>query len=390
MGTKLTPEVLSDWERKHRGRLRAIAILSPLAGLLVGLILIGWINYLFEPPTKTDYVVQATHGQSGLLYSTATDPTTGLGVSAPIWQLLVRTDIPAIYVKSGTADTAWTMLGFGNATTPGGPWGDGNDGTVVVSSPITLARDMYYKNLTLNSTLNTGGFMIYIQNFLTGTGTITNAGNTGGNGTAVAGGISGVGGATGTLPGGQAGGQGGFFSQGNPGASTGTRFFPYATNGVAGGTGGGSPTGGAGGTNAIAAATNGSVEVTPFAVIGRWSQAYTTQILIGAGGGGGRSNATTCGGGGGGGGGGWVSVAAHYWTGSVTIDAHGGTGGNGFDDGSTGCGGGGGGQGGVIAFQTSETTIPTTNVSGGLGGTSVHSAAAGTGSNGYVISLPGN
>lgn len=60
---------------------------------------------------------QDTHGQTGLLYSLASDPTAGAGIGAPLWQLLVRTDVPSVYYKSGTSSTAWTLLG---SSLPGG------------------------------------------------------------------------------------------------------------------------------------------------------------------------------------------------------------------------------------------------------------------------------
>lgn len=49
----------------------------------------------------------------GLYWIENVDPTIGPGVSAPLWQLLIRTDTPAIYYKSGAANTAWTKIGSG-------------------------------------------------------------------------------------------------------------------------------------------------------------------------------------------------------------------------------------------------------------------------------------
>ncbi len=58
----------------------------------------------------------------GLYYYTNQDPTV-VGVYAPQYQFLIRTDVPSIYYKSGAAITAWTKLGTGASTTvtcPGG------------------------------------------------------------------------------------------------------------------------------------------------------------------------------------------------------------------------------------------------------------------------------
>jgi hypothetical protein len=54
-----------------------------------------------------------THGQTGLVWSLNSDPTTGAGLAAPQWQFLIRTDEPSLYYKSGTGNTAWTLLGSG-------------------------------------------------------------------------------------------------------------------------------------------------------------------------------------------------------------------------------------------------------------------------------------
>ncbi len=49
----------------------------------------------------------------GLWWLSAVDPTAGLGVPAPLNQLLIRTDDSSLYFKSGQADTAWTKVGSG-------------------------------------------------------------------------------------------------------------------------------------------------------------------------------------------------------------------------------------------------------------------------------------
>jgi hypothetical protein len=53
-------------------------------------------------------------------------------------------------------------------------YGSGQDGTVVIASNISLTRDMYYSNLTINSGshLNTNGFKVFVKNKLTVNGSI--------------------------------------------------------------------------------------------------------------------------------------------------------------------------------------------------------------------------
>jgi hypothetical protein len=50
-------------------------------------------------------------------------------MAAPLYQLLVRTDSPSIYYKSGTANTAWTMIGTSG--------GSGGTGTIAGSAEAT-------------------------------------------------------------------------------------------------------------------------------------------------------------------------------------------------------------------------------------------------------------
>jgi len=75
------------------------------------------------------------------------------------------------------------------------------DGDVTISVNTTLARDMYYNNLTVNVgvTLNTNGFKVYVKATLTNSGTIGTIGNNGTNGTSfsVVGGVTSVNGDSG-------------------------------------------------------------------------------------------------------------------------------------------------------------------------------------------------
>lgn len=52
----------------------------------------------------------------GLYWYADVDPTIAPGVSAPLWQLLIRTDVPSIYYKAGNADTAWVNIGLGGGS----------------------------------------------------------------------------------------------------------------------------------------------------------------------------------------------------------------------------------------------------------------------------------
>lgn len=59
-------------------------------------------------------IALATNGpypSLGLYWFLNSDPTAGGGISAPLNQLLIRTDSPSIWYKSGAANTAWTRVG---------------------------------------------------------------------------------------------------------------------------------------------------------------------------------------------------------------------------------------------------------------------------------------
>src|SRR6185295_13181753 len=49
----------------------------------------------------------------GLYWTSNTIPTAPPGQAAPLWQLLIRTDTPSLYYKSGPSNTDWTPLGAG-------------------------------------------------------------------------------------------------------------------------------------------------------------------------------------------------------------------------------------------------------------------------------------
>ena len=80
-----------------------------------------------------------------------------------------------------------------------GSYGNGNDGNVMINSETVLFQDKYYNNLTVNGSLYTNGYRIFVSNLLTLNGTIYIDGNIGTDAT-ISGGsaIAGVGGAGGT------------------------------------------------------------------------------------------------------------------------------------------------------------------------------------------------
>lgn len=84
----------------------------------------------------------------GLVWVADFDPTTAGGVAAPLWQFLIRTDNESLYFKSGTANTAWTLLSGGG----GGGSLTVTDGTTTVAnvSMITIdaASGMFVVDLT--------------------------------------------------------------------------------------------------------------------------------------------------------------------------------------------------------------------------------------------------
>ena len=101
----------------------------------------------------------------GIRWFTATDPTSGTGVAAPLWQFLVRTDNNSLYFKSGSANTAWTLIsgGGGGGGTVTSITCTANAGLLCTPNPITgtgtlgLAQLITIPNetiLTAGGTLN--------------------------------------------------------------------------------------------------------------------------------------------------------------------------------------------------------------------------------------------
>ena len=91
----------------------------------------------------------------------------------------------------------------------GSLFGDGQMGNVTFSSNAGLTGDVFYANMTIDSgvTLFTNGFRIFVNNVLTNNGSISNAGQAGGNAIGSTGpDLGGSGGIQGTVEGGGVGG----------------------------------------------------------------------------------------------------------------------------------------------------------------------------------------
>lgn len=92
-------------------------------GYFIGLAIIAGIAFA-NPNTPRPQV--------GIVWYTATDPTTSTGVSAPEFQFLVRTDNNSLYYKSGAANTAWTAI-------TGGGGGGGTVTSITCDAGLTCA-----------------------------------------------------------------------------------------------------------------------------------------------------------------------------------------------------------------------------------------------------------
>lgn len=313
-------------------------------------------------------------------------------------------------------------------------YGDGSDLTTVITAGVTLNRDKFYEDMTVNSgvIVNTNGYRLFVNGTLTNAGTIRHNGGNGGNGTnganggdgraGGAGGSAGAIAAAGSLPAGEdgkvggAGGDGagsdavgGSGTAGTAGDSVAKSVGSAGVAGAGGGTGGltpdraGGPAGGAGAAGSQTGTVFNKIRNATSAYMLIDHQPSISQLLGssgsgGSGGGGGGSGSVGIsgdGGGGGGGGGGsgasggFVSIFAKTLINSGTISANGGNGGNGANGGNansgTGneCGGGGGGGAGsggsggvVVLVYGSLTNTGTISANGGSAGT------IGTGGNG--------
>lgn len=249
-----------------------------------------------------------------------------------------------------------------------GYFGDGSDGDVTIAGTVTLARDMFYKTLTVSAgaTLKPNGYRVCVAGTLTNNGTIDRKGNAGSGTTAGAALPSGTLGASG------AGGNGG--SAGQSGTAGSGVTTVGGTVGLAGAGGTGTKTAGAAGTVTAAGPGGGTIRSLPFAAMGAYFGAGGTGIITGGPGGGGGSGAASTTGGGGGSGGGPLVITARRIVNAGTITAAGGAGGNV----GTGAGSGGGGGGGPVVVVYNVLAITgTITAAGGAAGTGGNVGTAG-------------
>lgn len=279
-------------------------------------------------------------------------------------------------------------------------FGDGSDGSAIISSNTSLSSDMFYENLTINTgvTLNPNGYRIFVRGTLTttGTGKIAsngNDGNPGVNATAGTGGAAAY--SSGSLPIPLAGGNGGnggttFGASGSAGTAGTNQARSLMDNDAAAGGDGGTDgssggTGGAAGTNTVSIANKPRIFLSAynlFEIVSGTVQVFSVSPSSGGGGGGGTpDNADGGGGGGAGSSGGCVFIAFANGSGTINIEAIGGNGGNGGNGAAGAGGGGGGGNGGSILVIYKDATL-NTNVSAGTGGTAGSGTDPSNGGNG--------
>lgn len=247
----------------------------------------------------------------------------------------------------------------------------------------TLTRDVYLTDLTVNSgvTIATAGYRIFCQGKLSGAGTISHNGATGGAG------LGGNSAADGSVKGGWGQGGAGGFGAANGAASATTPGLGHGGAGGAGGAG----TGFTAGARTVPVTPDGGIRRTVAELIHPFTWRFSSNAMApigggGTGGGGGGSAAGS--GGGGGGGGGVVVVAARLLSGTVSFAAIGGNGDRAAIGGNGGGGGGGGGGGIHLLYGDKTGWTGTTNVSGGTGGVASGTGSAGAaGSAGNVVQI---
>jgi hypothetical protein len=275
--------------------------------------------------------------------------------------------------SSGAVTISGGPVGFGSAIT----WGDGADGDVTITAGTSsLARDMYYNSLTVQSggLLKPAGFRIFVKTFtqVDSGGSINDNGNDAGVPPAIGGALSAIGWMQ------LASGGGGLGRNstgvGSAGASVTNAITTNGTAFARGGAGGSatspSSVGGTGGPASLGTTIPGQRLFTIFQTF----RGYLGAIFNGTtGGGGGGVDITfggtgTSGGGGGAGRGVWIASKTIILNG--TISANGGNGANAVGTGLARVGGGGGGAGGMVVIQTTtpEASLTNVTVNGGAAG----------------------
>ncbi len=361
-----------------------------------GVILTNQSTEDFPLPTPLAGVL--TPGQSVVINASAATLAT-YGIVGPGNGTLRVADQGSAYTGPYSAAYQGSLNADGSVTgTSSLPeFGDGSDGNIVADgtttiaalgsapsmSTYTLTRDVYAKNLTVNSgvTIVTAGFRVFVSETCTNNGTISN------NGNAAALGVAGAALTAQTLGASFAGGAGGAAASAGTAGTNAT-----LSGGGAGGAGGAGTGGGSAGAASTAAAPTAAQGGLPrnavTALLGQSFGHAGLSVLAGGAGGSGGSGDGTGTGGGGGGGGGVMLLAAKALVNAGTVSANGGAGGAG---GATNCGGGGGGGGGLVMVVSRIVSgAGSITASGGAAGAKAGTGAAGSvGAVGTVLQIIG-
>lgn len=276
-------------------------------------------------------------------------------------------------------DTNGRLAGSQVGDLSSGFYGDGSDGdSTITTGTTTLARDMFYRDLTVagGATLKPNGYRIHVQGTLTVAGTIDRKGT---NGSGVTAGVA--------LPSGTLGasGPGGAGGTGQAAGSAGGAITALAeTVGAAGAGGATTRAAGAAGAVTALAATYGTVRTLPWAAMGVAFGIGGQAVLVGGPGGGGGAGISGQNGGGGGSGGGPIVLCARRVVNSGVITT---AGGNGASASGTGGGAGGGGGGGpLIVVYGALTNTGAITAAAGINGSTGLQGTVGTA--GPVILVP--
>ena len=363
----------TDWNtfnNKGTGTVTSVALTVP-----------SWLTVSGAVTSTGTLAITATSGQTANLVMATPDSATG----AMSLRALVANDIPNL-------DASKITSGFLNPAQGGCGvpfYADGSDGNVTLSGNITLARDMYYNNLTITgsgNTINTAGYRIFVAGTLDITGAVVNAigrnGVSGGNASGATGGSLGSGAGAGTIGGSGSGGTAGATGTTGTGAAASASI---ASTNTLGGTGGTSGAGGGLAAVGTAGVASGAATANRMAYVDanllRGASFYTGGIS-GTGGTAGTGNGVSAGGGGGGGAGGACVTAIFAnilkrdgTTAANAISVLGGNGGNGGNAVAGGGGGGGAGAGGGVIYFVYNSLQGST-------GTNIFRASGGTGGNG--------
>lgn len=370
----------------------------------------GTTNIILDSTARSISINDATFGNSGIqLQHNAGTPRGYIGNGSNRFLNFDGTNLSWQGVNTqlttgGTFTAAVVDNIQGSSVDFGDIVGDGSDGNVTISGATSLTADMFYNDLTVNDTLTTDGFRIFVKGAFTGSGTIACNGSVGtvGNNSVFQGGTNpgGAGGASGDDGGtldsgvdGAAGGTGGDYgasAAGGVGVTGIAATYSFdGNNGTAGGRGGDAGTNGGGlgaaastgGTRTLGAILPDDILIAPYNILSTGGADViqgNAGAAGGSGGGGiGAGNYSGASGGGGGGCGGTIFISAKTVTFDGTFSTTGGTGGAGgagFDTGNAsnnpgGGGGGAGGGGGLnVLFYLSKTGVITKTVTVGTGG----------------------